>query len=438
VARWADAARKCLKGQDFLVVVRDGVVQAEGGRSGDEFLIVAGLPAHCPSEANRGLIADNLRRRLDDLERLIVNGIDWEREGRDMLVSRPELVEWYQADVVPLLPKGRRFPLTRMPIALLLLVGILCLLAFTMPRWFQGDIFEKVQRAISSSDKEAPRRVTDSLDVPVKALTEWAKALEIDTGKHPNPASLIDQILKTLEASLFFPEHDSGTNTAGEDESAQRKRLEDVLGTLYRAAQAAKVKDERLFRAEKHDLAELLEDDEFRRFVCDLVTQPGDQFRLVKKGTAKDLLKELIPQGTPSDVRRLREFLATATSLAECDPREVTDDGSPFRKVLMRGKWHENNVLLTMERLGSLAVPTQADADGVEAVFNGLVTFRHQGPFPGFRAWHELAIGDDPSLFSDVVPYRKGRDDQIDSIFARLLDQLDGLLASKPIPSTTP
>jgi hypothetical protein len=102
-------------GRRYLAV-RRRAAQVEGGRVGDEVLLLGGIDAARLRPEGRARLLGWLRGRLDELGPL-VGRIDWEAR-RDLVTERAELAEWL--DSAEGLPAARR-PLLRL---LLLLTGV--------------------------------------------------------------------------------------------------------------------------------------------------------------------------------------------------------------------------------------------------------------------------------------------------------------------------
>jgi len=83
------------EGPSFLAVCKRGVLQVEGGRSGDEVLLLGGIETAALG-ARRHEVQERLEHRLDDLSELI-GRIEWHRE-RGMLIEHTELEEWLWSD----------------------------------------------------------------------------------------------------------------------------------------------------------------------------------------------------------------------------------------------------------------------------------------------------------------------------------------------------
>ena len=96
LAENAARARQRAQGADYLAVVRQ-VEQQDGGRMADELLVLHGVNVEHLDAATRRVLVKRLEERLDDLEHL-VEIIDWEQEGKRLVVHRQELSQWFDED----------------------------------------------------------------------------------------------------------------------------------------------------------------------------------------------------------------------------------------------------------------------------------------------------------------------------------------------------
>ena len=71
LATWASRARRHDRGDDYLAAIRRNVVQASGGREGDELLVLAGIETDTLSSEIRDQLKGRLECRMDDLENLV-------------------------------------------------------------------------------------------------------------------------------------------------------------------------------------------------------------------------------------------------------------------------------------------------------------------------------------------------------------------------------
>ena len=308
VAHWADEARRSDVGPDYLAAVRQGVVQQASGRSGIELLILVALPIERLSESDRSRIQENLTRRLDELERLVLDGIDWERNGRQVLVPRQELQQWYEKDVASVLQKapGRLISMWQkrnQPWVAVMLVVILCVLGFM----FMGDdLLESLKHRFASQTTE---KNNEAQVLPSDDLAIWASAVGIETGDVP-ASELAGRLADKLEEKLFFlkTSHDpKAPRTPAEDQT----RLQQRLKALYDAGD---------FPETKEGLRELLAHKELReRIETVLAEKDSDRFVFIKRDP--NPLKELVPRGTRDEVQ---EFPKT------CGDR--ASPGPPLRK----------------------------------------------------------------------------------------------------------
>jgi hypothetical protein len=92
-----DRTRLAGPGADVLAITRAVTQSSDGGRPGEETLLAAGKPLKRLSEQERAKLRQSLEARTADLERLVTATIDWKKEGRELLVRRPELREWAEA-----------------------------------------------------------------------------------------------------------------------------------------------------------------------------------------------------------------------------------------------------------------------------------------------------------------------------------------------------
>jgi len=80
---------------DTYIAVRRRVQQITSNRSGDEIIVLFGVNPENMSEDERHHIISELRHRLDqEVEQLVLHRIDWQRDGKSLLVPRPELNDW--------------------------------------------------------------------------------------------------------------------------------------------------------------------------------------------------------------------------------------------------------------------------------------------------------------------------------------------------------
>lgn len=91
-------------GKDWLAASHM-VKQLQGGREGQELLILADVDTEKLSPKIQKEILHRLERDFDALEHLIVHDIDWDREGRDDPVARPELIQWYRRGYATFTPE---------------------------------------------------------------------------------------------------------------------------------------------------------------------------------------------------------------------------------------------------------------------------------------------------------------------------------------------
>lgn len=96
LAEQAARARQRSQGGDYLAVVRQ-VQQHEGGREADELLVLQGIAVDRLDAATRRVLLQRLEQRLDDLQQL-VEAINWEQDGKRLVVRREELSQWFDED----------------------------------------------------------------------------------------------------------------------------------------------------------------------------------------------------------------------------------------------------------------------------------------------------------------------------------------------------
>ncbi|MCA9174737.1 MAG: hypothetical protein KDB14_09665 [Planctomycetales bacterium] len=99
LAEQAARARRRPQGANYLAVVRS-VEQPATGRAADELLVLHGVEVERLDAATRRVLLKRLAQRLEDLEQL-VEALDWEQEGKRLVVHRRELKEWFDADFAP-------------------------------------------------------------------------------------------------------------------------------------------------------------------------------------------------------------------------------------------------------------------------------------------------------------------------------------------------
>jgi len=63
-----------------------------------EFIILAGIDVKKITAGKQEIIRRILNQRLADLDRLVTNRIDWERDGKQNPIERMELADWFQED----------------------------------------------------------------------------------------------------------------------------------------------------------------------------------------------------------------------------------------------------------------------------------------------------------------------------------------------------
>ena len=86
------------------------VAQPSTGRQGDEILLLVGEMLGRLSAPERAELQRRLDERLADLEQLL-KAINWDEEGQELVVRRPELRQWAEALAAPASTRRTRRPL---------------------------------------------------------------------------------------------------------------------------------------------------------------------------------------------------------------------------------------------------------------------------------------------------------------------------------------
>jgi len=375
------------------------------------------------SESDGSRRQENLSRRLDDLERLVLKHVNWDREGRQALVVRQELQDWYEKDVAAILsqtsgvtnsanpPKNRRRIVL---FSIVLIVGI-----SSLP--FADRLMEKLQSVIASPNsaptRESPKKVQGTL---WKEIAPWAEAVGIKTKNVP-AASLVGRLGDKIEDKLFFERKLSNPKklTTNIDD---RARLQRCLKALYVAGDFAQTID--------GDLPDLLQHEALRERVTALITQPNlDRFGFVRPQD-QDRLKELIPHGTADEVKSFRELINVANQLKQHYERSDKTLYAPVREMLERGRWHRRSAGFTIdESLAELGLPTQEDAKAAKSLIGHLATPK-RAEFTSFLEWHRAVKEETPFL----LKYAKNPDDRdprVEKIFYQLVSRIDEILQSE-------
>jgi len=304
--RYASAARRHNVGRDYLAVRRDAVKQVKTGRTAPELLVLAGVDVDALGERRRR-IEEWLRRRLEDLERLVVEEIDWEREGRTMVVGRPELDRW-SAELQPLIglaarqpkPRGRLWACARLLVCVAILAGLVYFGLGVVLRWL-GD------RHLS---KEQARLDRD--------LRAWGGFLGVESSveealTRQEPA--FDEAYRELSQVIA---RDLIVTQAGGDAEESALRLESQLAELYRLHAPT--------QQCPNSLASLLADDAFRQRVQRLYPEGGGEFDplgWLRTGSrsAPPALEQLVNEFGPRSAVELRDLLRAAREVAEAGER---------------------------------------------------------------------------------------------------------------------
>lgn len=93
VAKVVAAARFTPQGEDYLAVSVK-TAQSASGRTGDEILVLTGIAVNKLSDTQRHQIMVQLTQRLAELAVLVTEKIDWEQEGKTLLLKCVELANW--------------------------------------------------------------------------------------------------------------------------------------------------------------------------------------------------------------------------------------------------------------------------------------------------------------------------------------------------------
>jgi hypothetical protein len=122
--RLATANGQRAEGCNFMAVIKRGVLQASGGRTGDEVLLWGGIEVNHLDISCKQNVFQQLEQLMPELKELIER-IDWERE-EGILVERGELGDWLQrglSDVVTA-PQRPRFRFWMTFLAVVALVAV--------------------------------------------------------------------------------------------------------------------------------------------------------------------------------------------------------------------------------------------------------------------------------------------------------------------------
>lgn len=89
------------QGNDFIAVNHEVSQHLPNGavREGAETLLLAGVACKGLSDGQVKHLRQTLHKRLDDLEKLVTNNIDWGEAGQQTLIIRAELADWLRKDI---------------------------------------------------------------------------------------------------------------------------------------------------------------------------------------------------------------------------------------------------------------------------------------------------------------------------------------------------
>ncbi|MFK5970751.1 MAG: hypothetical protein QM487_11620 [Candidatus Marithrix sp.] len=91
ITKFIATARRNLQGDDYIAVSSE-TAQSISGRKGKEILVLVGIDIKQLSDVECQKIEQKLA--CIDIETFITETIDWNRDGKELLVRRPELIEW--------------------------------------------------------------------------------------------------------------------------------------------------------------------------------------------------------------------------------------------------------------------------------------------------------------------------------------------------------
>jgi hypothetical protein len=84
------------------MAARRRVQQTRSTRIGDEVLALVGINPTRLTPEQQTAIAEALQNRLaHEVDTLVREGISWQHEGKQLLVERPELAQWYEQSIAP-------------------------------------------------------------------------------------------------------------------------------------------------------------------------------------------------------------------------------------------------------------------------------------------------------------------------------------------------
>lgn len=186
--RYASAARAKDDGPDYLSVRREGVMQMTTERKGSEMIVLAGRDLNDMSDANRERLRQMLRRRLAELEVLVTQRIDWEREGKNLVVGRRELDQW-MADVNSISVTTSQNAWRNWTVTAIILAVIVLVIAVVVGIRPIESFLQKISRTPppSSTDTSQPEPEAPKTQPGVDSfhLAEWARILGIPAGELP-------------------------------------------------------------------------------------------------------------------------------------------------------------------------------------------------------------------------------------------------------------
>jgi len=87
------AARRNSQGDNYMAVSSE-TAQSVSGRTGKEILVLVGVDVKQLSDIERQQIIEQLQQRLADVATLVTETIDWNKDGKELLLRRPELSDW--------------------------------------------------------------------------------------------------------------------------------------------------------------------------------------------------------------------------------------------------------------------------------------------------------------------------------------------------------
>ncbi len=91
ITKIISAARRNLQGDDYIAVSSE-TAQSVSGRKGKEILVLVGIDIKQLSDVERLKLEQKLANI--DIETFVTETIDWNKDGKELLVCRSELTEW--------------------------------------------------------------------------------------------------------------------------------------------------------------------------------------------------------------------------------------------------------------------------------------------------------------------------------------------------------